>query len=294
MPCFKPLEAFRTDDGQIVFSDRGGHRPVSFPCGQCIGCRVQRSQAWATRIMHEASQHDASCFLTLTYSDEQLPGDGSLRYRDFQKFMRRLRKNRPKVRFFMCGEYGDQLSRPHYHACVFGLHFADQVLFSESGGNRLYTSAELDSLWRHGFATIGALSFESAAYVARYCLKKVTGDRAEAHYQRLSLVTGEIYSVEPEFARMSLKPGIGANWFDRYHADIFTTDAAIVGGRRFKPPRYYDKRFTELHGTAFDSVSYARFLKSVEFAEDCTPERLAVREACLKAALNTKNRNLEK
>ena len=148
--------------------------------------------------MHEASLHDENSFLTLTYSDENLPPGGSLHLPDFQNFMKRLRKSiAPKrVRFYHCGEYGDILSRPHYHALLFGYDFDDRKFFAKRNENSVYTSTELSSLWPHGFSVVGSVTFESAAYVARYVMKKVTGERSLDHYGGL----------KPEYTTMSRRP----------------------------------------------------------------------------------------
>ena len=143
MPCYSPLTAYKgksTDSGKMCLSFKrseglfGSFSAINLPCGQCIGCRLERSRQWAVRCMHEASLHDENSFLTLTYSDENLPPGGSLHLPDFQNFMKRLRKSiAPKrVRFYHCGEYGDILSRPHYHALLFGYDFDDRkFLLSE-------------------------------------------------------------------------------------------------------------------------------------------------------------------
>jgi len=244
--------------------------------------------------MHEAQMHSASCFVTLTYRDEDLPVNNSLDYRHFQLFMKRLRRAiRTPVRFYMCGEYGEQGSRPHFHACLFGVDFEDKILFKElSSGFNLYTSPRLDALWPHGFASIGDVTFESAAYVARYVMKKVTGNRAAAHYSRLDSLTGELISLTPEFTRMSLKPGIGANWIRRFRNDVYTTDAVIVRGVACKPPRYYDRFLESVDPFAFEYLGYLRSLKASAGVEDTTPERLAAREKVAAARLVFKKRTL--
>ena len=128
MPCFCPLEGWRSKDRsstgkrKIVFNPRDALRdmPVTVPCGQCIGCRLERSRQWAVRCIHEASLHEDNCFITLTYDDAHLPTDLSLNVSHFQKFMKRLRKRFGEgIRFFHCGEYGENFGRPHYHACLF-------------------------------------------------------------------------------------------------------------------------------------------------------------------------------
>lgn len=297
MACFYPLDAWQLESGQVVFAERGKiRRHLKLPCGQCVGCRLERSRQWAVRCVHEASLHKANAFVTLTYDDEHLPAHGSLVYRDYQLFMKRLRKRIGKpVRFFMCGEYGDKLSRPHFHACLFGAEFPNMYEWATTGsGSKIYRSALLESIWPYGFASIGDVTFESAAYVARYVMKKVTGNAASVHYQRgFDVSTGEVLIAEPEFCHMSLKPGIGANWIERFKGDVYPEDRCIINGVKVKPPRYYDKWLAAMHGFESDEVDYDRYLKSLSCSADSSPARLAVREEVTLARLNFKPRSLE-
>lgn len=239
--------------------------------------------------------HVSNSFVTLTYDDDH--HCDSLDYRDFQLFMRRLRKKFGKVRFFMCGEYGEEFFRPHFHAILFGVYFDDRVVHSRSADIVLYRSKVLESLWPFGFSSVGDVTFDSAAYVARYCMKKVTGIRAESHYERCSAATGEIISVKPEFARMSLKPGIGALWFEKYRTEVFGRDGlrsrVVINGVEVSPPRYYKQLLDKIDGYAFDSVAYESYKKALKLDVDSTPERLNVREVCAKARLSTKPRKLK-
>ena len=119
MACFHPVIGFRAkypnpDSGRtpLVFSARDAadpDDPLKIPCGRCIGCRLERSRQWAIRCVHEASLYERNCFITLTFSPEHFPKDRSLNKRDFQLFIKRLRKKfGPGVRYFHCGEYGEQ------------------------------------------------------------------------------------------------------------------------------------------------------------------------------------------
>ena len=125
MPCYHPWLAYQCLDGSVVSVERKGKgavvRTLTLPCGQCVGCRLERSRQWAIRCMHEAQLHERNSFVTLTYKGD-VPDEG-LRYRDFQLFMKRLRKyaSGQQIRFYMCGEYGDEKGRPHFHACLFGV-----------------------------------------------------------------------------------------------------------------------------------------------------------------------------
>lgn len=299
MRCLHPLDAWK-HKGRVVFHvpdaqrTKSGLRVSEFqvPCGQCINCRVRRSREWAIRCMHEASLHDASCFVTLTYDEEHVPIDGSLNYKHFKRFCRRLVKKMGKFRFFMCGEYGDSNARPHFHACLFGMHFPDAVLYRElPNGSRLYRSPTLEALWPYGYSTIGEVTFDSAAYVARYVTKKITGGEADLHYRRV-LDDGTVYWLTPEFCQMSRKPGIGAEWFNRYSAEVLRAGTVVMNGMEVSMPRYYDKLTKARDGLLPDNISLGRLEKSLSSQSENTPERLKVQEVVAKARLKTKVRSL--
>lgn len=293
MACYSPLRAWQLESGEVVFCERGDVlRDLVLPCGQCVGCLLERSRQWAMRCMHESQLHLDNSFVTLTYGDEHLPENASLRYRDFQLFMKRLRKTGVKARFFMCGEYGDQYGRPHFHACLFGVDFPDRVLFRKmASGCNLYTSRVLASLWPFGFCSIGDVTFESAAYVARYVIKKML-----PKVERLGIVdmsTGELQLKASEFVHMSLKPGIGHDWFLKYRLDVFENDYVIVKGRKCKPPIYYSKLLSVIDPDSAEFMELARYRKSFACELDNSPARLAVREQVARAALAFKVRTLE-
>jgi len=64
--------------------------------------------------------------------------------------MKRLRKHYSgrTIRYYMCGEYGENMGRPHYHAVFFNLRFADQLYFKSSGGFKLYPPGHLTNSGR--------------------------------------------------------------------------------------------------------------------------------------------------
>lgn len=225
--------------------------------------------------------HDANSFITLTYNNEHLPTDYSLNHKHFQGFIKRYRKRiHPlKLRYYVAGEYGDDRSRPHFHACIFGHRPDDLRLHAKSeSGQYIYTSAFLTALWPFGFSSVGELTFESAAYVARYVMKKITGPNADRHYETVDPETGEISDRRPEYCRMSLKPGIGADWFRKYSSDVFPEDHVFSRGRPAKPPRYYDKLLDRVDPDLLEAIKFSRSEKARERAGDNTPERLAVKE----------------
>ena len=142
MACYKPLKAFRTSSG-VSFVERSRHDiigDIELPCGMCIGCRQERADGWRLRIMHEATQWPENCFVTLTYGRDCVPANGSLEHRDFQLFLKRVRKSLAvPVRYFMCGEYGPKNGRPHYHACLFNVSFrSDRVPAGKSASGQLF------------------------------------------------------------------------------------------------------------------------------------------------------------
>lgn len=244
------------------------------------------------RCLHEASLHKRNTFVTLTYNDEFLPKRGNLDYPAFQKFMKRLRKHTApnQVRFYMCGEYGPNGGRPHYHACLFGHDFDDKKYHSKSpSGEKLFTSPTLEKLWPYGFATLGDVTFESAAYVARYCVQKVTGKAAERHYARED--NEGKYSLHPEFNKMSLKPGIGATWLKLYQADVYPHDYVVINGKEVKPPKYYDQLYSKTEPEEHEQIKHAREKAARENYQDNTPERLAVKQQVAQARLNQLYRN---
>jgi hypothetical protein len=294
--CYYPLTAYQCVSGAVVFAERGDIvRTLQLPCGQCRGCRLERSRQWAIRCMHEAQMHTFNCFITLTYSDEYLSGLSSLVYRDFQLFMKRLRKRFSStiIRFYMCGEYGEAFGRPHFHACLFGLDFPDKVYLSKSGaGSKIYRSKILEELWPFGFSSVGAVTFESAAYVARYVMKKVTGAQAEAHYYVTDKNTGECFNRVAEFCHMSLRPGIGATWLAKYGSDVYPEGRVVVNGHNSFSPRYYDKLFAKLDPDAAELLAFGRELEGRARYADNTHERLVVKDQVAAARIALLKRSL--
>lgn len=282
MACFHPIQAFQTASGQVVFVDNLRRldviRSLQLACGQCWGCRLERSRQWAVRCMHEAQLYPQNSFNTLTYDEHHVPPGQDLIYRDFQLFMKRLRKNNPhkKIRFYMAGEYGEQRGRPHFHACLFNHDFNnDKQHYKKSpSGAPLYTSPTLTKLWPKGLATTGALTFETAAYTARYIMKKITGPNTSASYEKLDPATGEITNRKKEFNNMSRRPGIAKNWLRLYNQDI-TDGKIIINGKQANAPRYY---INYLAPSEQEQIHYNRHQEAHLRADDNTDERLAVRE----------------
>jgi len=228
------------------------HGPLK--CGQCIECRLAYSREWAIRITHEQQMHEKSCMLNLTYNDAWLPEHGQLWKDDLQRFFKRLRKAGYKFRYVASGEYGDESRRPHFHIALFGVDFdSDRVLFGRAaGGDRTYTSESVTRVWHKGNHLIGTLNFESAAYIARYIMKKAKGLQV-AKPLVSDDETGEIVPANPEFMLMS--KGIGKLWFrDFFMSDVFPSASVVTSqGSRAPVPRYYKTLLKEVgHDLALD------------------------------------------
>jgi len=303
MPCYHPIVGYRSREGKndsgawpVVFNVASGYKDmeVVVPCGKCIGCRLERSKDWAGRCVQESKLWDSNYFITLTYDDQHLPANMSLRSKDLQDFWKRLRKavfaenglvrrvpefevvNGKRtlvngVRYFACGEYGDRSQRPHYHAICFNLEIPDLIPYKRSfDGSQLWLSNWLSALWGHGHVVIGAVTFETCAYVARYVTKKIYGLAAPEHYG----------DREPEFCRSSNRPGIGFGWFEQYCEEIPRFGSVLVNGVENRVPRYYLKKLEERDYEAYLTYKKKRDIiaKRKKDSPDKTQERLAKRE----------------
>jgi hypothetical protein len=304
MVGYRSKEFTKNGKRKLVFNinDAVDDGEVTIACGQCVGCRLERSRQWAIRCVHEAQMHEQNVFLTFTYNEEHLPYPPSLDHRDFQLFMKRFRKKFPgrKISYYMCGEYGDENHRPHYHALIFGFDFPDKVFYKKSfNGDIYYISDTLNKIWKKGYVIIGQVTFESAAYVARYVMKKVTGDKAEEHYKCVDPETGELFDIEPEYNRMSLNPAVGKRWFDKYKADVYPSDFVVLNGRKLRPPKYYDNLLYDLNFEGeegdrydYDYIKFQRELKARVHDLEQTQERLFVKEKVKLAQINKLKRTL--
>lgn len=325
MPCYSPLKGFKDEaTGGLVFRRDGTKEKMEVACGQCLGCRLDRSRMWAMRIVHESTLHRdgyGNSFVTLTYRPREhcdrqqldaglhVPDSWSLRKEHFQKFMKRLRKARPGVRikYYHCGEYGSvcrhgidldrvgcplcNTGRPHYHAILFNCRFDDLEPYATNGGEVRYTSQELERIWKYGFVDVGEVTYQSAAYVARYVMKKVTGEAAKDHYSYVDY-DGVITEVEPEYSTMS--NGIGRDWYEKYKTDCFPSDEVPVPGTGVvkKMPRYYEERLKAEDAAMHEEVKRLRQVFRKEHAEEYEPQRLMAKYKVKKAQVGLLKRNM--
>jgi len=296
VPCDFPLSAGRskvpdpaTGKHTIAFSPKfpSLYDGISLPCGQCTGCRIDYSRSWAARCVFEASLHEKNCFITLTFDDEHLPPGGSLTKHHFVNFMKRLRErfvpvcpytdekdprreawlSEHGIRFYHAAEYGEQFGRPHHHAILFNFDFPDKYLWTVENGNCLYRSPILEKLWTFGFSSVGDVSFESCAYVARYVMKKITGKTAPDHYQ------GRL----PEYCTMSRVPGLASDWIQKHASNIFVHDLLVLpGGKQMKFPKYFEKKYEVIDPNAYKKLKEKR-IDYLSKKDPINPDRLTAR-----------------
>ncbi len=265
------------------------------------------------RCVHEAQLHEDNCFLTLTYDDKHLPKKGSLILSDYQDFMKRLREDirrvsikafiPKKIRYYHCGEYGDK-GRPHYHAILFNHDFTDKVLYKiTEQEHRVYTSKLLDETWQNGKAWIADVSFDSAAYVAGYIMKKITNKNAVVDSNGVyHPPAAEMYEVQrgQEYATMSRRPGIGTDWYKKYKSDVYPSDEVIIKERVTRPPKFYDNMLDKEDPDLLESLKLKRKQKAVKHqpkrlkpGQRLTTHHLKTAEVCKMASISTLKRHTE-
>lgn len=238
------------------------------PCGHCMPCRLNYSKQWAQRCVLEGSLWEENWFLTLTYDEDHLPRhdefldskgrtwvdtencwNGYLNDKDMTKFNKDIREywrthfNHTNIRFYYCGEYGSTTFRPHFHGIYFNLPILPSMLKyykTTPDGNILYTCPIIEKIWKKGYVVIGHMSWETAAYVARYVTKKWTGEMSDIHYG--------ILGQTPEFCRMSRMPGIARQYFEQHKEAIYKLDEIVmkVANEKtlsIKPCKYFDQLY---------------------------------------------------
>lgn len=266
---------------------------VQVPCGQCLECRIQQTRVWADRCVLEAKQWNDNYFITLTYDDCNVPSNGSLNKRDYQLFLKRLRKRFPdtKIRYLISGEYGDRSMRPHFHLILFNLplkdltdKFKEAEWELESGFDKngdyihkkrlkrlrthskppqgqypLYYSKTIHECWDYnGMISVGRFSYDTAAYISQYCTKKVNPKNKD-QYAKLGII--------PEFLAASTHPGIGAGYAEEKDDLLYAWDKIVIankdGAHLSSVPRYFDKLFIKKYGEdVFEPIRYKRLKKT--------------------------------
>lgn len=292
MPCYFPQIAYRSRAGRnpngswpVVFDVSKGYKDleVILPCGKCIGCKLEKSRQWAIRCVLESKTHDENCFVTLTINEYHIEEMYSLDKKVVQDFIKRLRKEvdrkyNKKIRYYVCGEYGELSNRAHYHMAIFGFDFPDKEVYKMVNNVALYRSPLLEEKWKFGYSTIGQLTWESAAYIARYITKKITGDLAEQHYDGLT----------PEFALMSRN--IGKEWMVKNANDIEKVDRIILRNNlTMLPPKMYNDMVKRANPDLYKILKSERRKRIKNYTFERRNAKREFAEICLK----NKNRRYE-
>jgi hypothetical protein len=268
MPCTSPFTvSFKADGKTLNWSQKNHikeHAAFQIPCGQCISCRLDYAREWATRCVLESSQYENNCFLTLTYDDDHL-GDNRLRYRDFQLFMKKLRKlqNEP-IGFMVTGEYGERTKRAHWHAIIFNWRPRDaQKKYITDLNCQVYESETLNKTWGNGIAEFGDVTFQSAAYVARYSIKKLTHKDESDFYK-------------PIHKKSSLH-AIGKKYIEQHYKHVFNRGSVVLPGGITAPiPRYFIRWLREHRPEDF--IQYLMTTKSKQLDRAAQKQQKEVSE----------------
>lgn len=249
MPCRSPL----------LVEKKGHLRKIPVPCGKCPPCRKRKVDEWVLRLMEEDKVSDSAYFITLTYTPTTVPITPNkfmtLDKSDYQKFMKRLRKNHngKPIKYYAVGEYGDTRKRPHYHAIIFNVESPEEIEKAWTLDGELI-----------GTVHVGNVSGNSIAYTLKYMDK---GSKVPIHKRDDRL---------KEFALMS--KGLGSSWITEakkkfYNENLDKTYTMQNGYRKAMPRFYRDRILTEENNhkqidiirTKVDARSqkkYREFLKS--------------------------------
>lgn len=225
-------------------------RGATYPCGKCIACRIAKAREWSVRLMHELPYWSESVFLTLTYSDDYLPENRSLRKTDLQKFFKRLRKRifPRKIKYFACGEYGEHTARPHYHAIIFGL-----------GRDKMSREFIMDSWtfcdWSNFRVdkTFGSVTYDSCRYVSDYIFKKYDKVKADEEYTSKGL----------EIPFKVCSQGLGLRYCLEDTENLSSNFFVSVRGHKMALPRYYVNKL----GLKLQDQNNENFKKWSNYAE---------------------------
>lgn len=215
-PAWRDKQENKNGKREITFAKKGTQidEDVMVPCGKCEGCRAAARQDWAIRMHHESESYDRNSFLTLTYENSP----EKLQKPDLQKFIKKLRKHSNRqLRYFACGEYGEETNRPHYHLVLFNEDFRGGYTYNID--DELYGNSALNRIWGHGTITIGSFTMASACYVAGYVNKKL-GDT-------------------DTFSIMSKRPPIGYDYAVQNQDQLARLEKVIIEGRELPIPKVY-------------------------------------------------------
>lgn len=244
------------------------------PCGVCAECVRKHRNGWSFRLYHELQASHSAYFLTCTYgkNDDQYGQWGSdppvffdngdddyvdeitgeiisnpfngfytldeKHHTDFLKRVRQVNKRKygidDQIKYYMCGEYGDQYGRPHYHYIIFNL--APELVYNA----RLFSK----NVWKQGQVDVGNVTLASINYVTQYIVQSDL--RKKQRYKDKNGI-GWKGPMLP-FNRMSRN--LGNIWLSDSTIEHYKTNLKVTvdhpAGFQMPMPRYYaDRIFDE-------------------------------------------------
>ena len=265
--CLNPLTGYRlkrrhplTHKRIIVFSRKHLYKndiimeTLNIPCGKCYECLLSRARNWQFRTSVEALDYpNNTCFLTLTYDDKHLPrtylGIPTLRYKDVQLFIKRLRKEiyPKKIKYFCGAEYGSKTFRPHYHLILYGYTDPLAEFFRTSySGLPIYRSKHLEKIWNNGYVFYGTTTSNSCGYVSRYCLDKALRINNDKYHDLR----------DPERLRMS--QGIGKKWFINNIDLLRTRPYFVFEGKKYGIPQYFMDILEKINNKLYRKIKFIK------------------------------------
>lgn len=235
MQCIRPIKAGFDRLGNICYNSKLISKELvgtQFECRKCLPCRLNIARDKAIRAWHESKIHENCIFLTLTYDEDHLESP-RLIYEHWQKFAKDLRARvgsspDKRISLMVTGEYGEEKKRPHWHALVFNYRPSDaRHKYTSDRGDDVFESDYLHSIWRRGSAEFGAVTLESANYVARYAAKKLVHGKDQDH---------DFHPIH----KTSSKNAIGKRWIEKNYKHTLENGFIVLpDGTPSRIPRYY-------------------------------------------------------
>lgn len=198
---------------------------MDVPCGKCYQCKKRRVMGWAFRLEQQLKVSKSQCFVTLTYDTDFLPILPNLQHTlnpdDITNFFKRLRNyNQDKIKYYICGEYGTDTARPHYHILLYNAKIETiQKAWSDVNGRPL------------GHVHYGNVELPSVVYALKYIMKpgripEFNGDQRISEFQRMSKGLGKNYVTAA---------------IKKYHLSDLVENCHLTfrDGKKIAMPRYY-------------------------------------------------------
>lgn len=286
MSCYHPIVCYYKPGEKISFKpfktgilDKD-FKKISIGCGKCIGCKLDHSREWISRLLMEYEYNKECYFLTLTYNDENVPV--SLQKSHCQKFIKRLRNTFDflNVKYFICGEYGEKTYRPHYHAIIFGVDFLNPNIFKPKkyDNNNHFYSDKLNDLWSFGYVIYAKANSSNIGYTTRYTYKKVGTDKKLKDF-----------GLQDTFLLCSHK--LGLDYFLKNKDEIINRGCLYFNGQQYSIPRYFLKKLEVIDGESLKKIKRRNEIKANKMAASYSLVDLGKQELLKKLKLKFLKRN---